>query len=241
MLFGPQVAFVDDIESEIRPLKTVLQALNTGTVFFDATPDRNMFPEKPLDTVKLLFLDLYYKPQFDAMLSAQWVQSIIVPNTRYSLVIWSKDTHQIDELLEILDRIELVPTYVVAWQKTNFDLQKHKFDEMIGKLILDISEEELLEEDILFGEILELSEDGGVIINCRLNDEQPTFQVRRFDRSLLAQIKNIGVGIYVRIHIYTKPGSRLIDIFEEKIDKSALFEQPDFFKGLEGNSFFIQG
>ena len=240
MLIGPQVAFVDDIESEIKPLDKVLKELNTGTVFFDATPARNKFPAKPLETVKLLFLDLYYAPKFDATLSAQWVQSIIAPNTKYTLVIWSKDTHQKDELLEILDEIELTPAQTVAWQKTDFDLAKHSFTTMVNDLIGNIADEKLIEEDILYGEILEINDDG-VIINCRLNDAKPTFQVRRFDKGLLANVQNLNVGTIVRIHIYTKPGARLIDIFEEKKDKSELFEQPDFFKGLEGNSFFTEG
>ncbi len=240
MVIGPQVAFVDDVESEIRPLDNVIKGLNAGTVFFDASPARNKYPEKPLETVQLLFLDLYYTAKFDPFISAQWVQSIIAPNTKYTLVIWSKDTHEKDQLLNVLDEIELTPDHTEIWQKTDYDLPKHNFSPMITELISSISKEGAIEEDILYGEILDVSDDG-IIINCRLNDEHPTFQTRRFDKGLLANIENLTIGTIVRIHIYTKPGARLIDIFEERKDKSDLFIQPDFFKGLEGNAFFTKG
>lgn len=240
MLIGPQVAFVDDIKREIAPLETALQERNTGTVFFDASPERNRFPEKPIETIKILFLDLYYTANFDATVSAQWVKSIIAPHADYALVIWSKDTHRMDELLSILKEIDLFPTYVQTWQKTDFDLDNHNFRENVEKLIATISEEPYYEEDILFGEIINVTDDGAMI-NCRLNDQQPTFQVRKFDRKLLGKVDKIEPGVFVRIHIYSKPGARQIDIFQESKDRSELFEQPDFFKGLEGNSFFIEG
>ncbi|MEO7214552.1 MAG: hypothetical protein ABIX36_17230 [Mucilaginibacter sp.] len=239
MLLGPQVAFVDDIKREITPLENVLKDRHTGTVFFDASTDKNRFPEKPLETVKLLFLDLYYKPTFDAELSAQWVQSIIPPHSDYTLVIWSKDTHQQEELLTILDYIELTPTRVEAWQKTDFDLENHNFSKNIDDLITTISGEPYYVEDILFGEIINVT-DEGVFINCRLNDEKPTFQLRKFDKKLLGNIEKVEAGIFVRIHINSKPGARRMDVFEEKKDRSDLFEQPDFFKGLDGNAFFIE-
>jgi hypothetical protein len=209
-------------------------------VFFNATPHQNKFPEKPIETVKLLFLDLYYKADFDPELSAQWVQSIIPPNTEYVLVIWSKDTHKKDALLEILDYLELKPTYVEAWQKTDFDLKNHNFDENVNSLLATVSGEPYYVEDVLFGEVIDVT-DEGVFINCRLNDQHPTYQVRKFDWKLLENIENIKRGVVVRIHICSKPGARRIDVFEEKKDRSVFFEQPDFFKGLEGNAFFIEG
>jgi len=207
--------------------------------FFDASPVSSKFPEKPLETVKILFLDLYYKAQFDAELSAQWVQSIISPFSDYTLVIWSKDTHQKDELLTILDYIDLTPAHVETWQKTEFDLDNHNFSNNVEQLITSISGESYYEEDVLFGEVINVNVDG-VFINCRLNDEKPTFQVRKFDPKLLGNVEKIEPGVFVRIHIYSKPGARRIDVFEEKKDRSELFEQPDFFKDIDGNAFFIE-
>ncbi|HEY4288003.1 MAG TPA: hypothetical protein VGN00_12950 [Puia sp.] len=240
MSFGPQVAFVDDIKSEIIPLERVLQQQHTGTIFFDAAPERSKFPEKTYDSIKVLFLDLYYSAQFEAYISAQWVKSIIPPNSNYALIVWSKDTHKTNELLEILNTLERKPAYVETWQKTEFDLNSHNFTDNINYLLSQLSNKVYEEEDIFLGQILEVAEDG-VYINCRLNSEKPTFQVRRFDYKLLEGIRNCAPGTFVRINISSTPGARKIVISEEKEDRSKYFEQPDFFNGLEGNSFFIQG
>ncbi|PYF74349.1 hypothetical protein [Pedobacter nutrimenti] len=240
MNIGPQVAFVDDVEQQIAPLNKVLKHLHTGTIYFNAKPDQNSFPPEPIESVNILFLDLYYKATFDAELSAQWVESIIPPNKKYVLVVWSKDTHHQEELIRLLNEIDLMPEYIEAWQKTDYDLSSHDFTNKIKDLIRKVSNKNKITEEIIFGEIVEL-EDDGVLINCRLNDERPTFQVRKFDLELLANIEDMNIGTHVRIRIYTKPGARLIDIFEEHKDRRNLFPAQDFFGGLEGGSFFTGG
>lgn len=238
---GPQVAFVDDVKTQITPLKKLLDGKHAGTVFFDARPDHTTYPSEPLETVKLLFLDLFYNSSnFDPSLPAQWVEKIIAPNTKYTLVIWSNDTHEKDRLLNLLADINLTPTRVESWQKTDKEYQPDKLPEVVDRLLGRIEREESITAEILSGEVIDISTDG-VSINCRLNEDQPTFQVRRFDRELLANVSDLKPGTFVRICIYSKPGARLIDIFEENRDLSAEFEQPDFFKDLEGNAFFIQG
>ncbi|MFC0513110.1 hypothetical protein ACFFGT_02825 [Mucilaginibacter angelicae] len=238
MIIGPQVAFVDDIENQITPLKNILQDLNTGTIFFDARPELAAFPVKPVESVKLIFLDLYYKADFDAEIPAQWVSTIIPKNARYYLVIWSKDTHHRDDLLSVLNQIDVPPTYVEAWQKTDFP-PDFNFKGKVTDLIKKISDEETINGEVIYGEIVDV-EDDGVLINCCINTEKPTYQVRRFDMDLLAKVTKLEIGTYVRIHLYTKPGSRLVDIFEETKDLKTLFDTPDFFRGLEGNAFFIE-
>jgi len=127
---------------------------------------------------------------------------------------------------------------VEAWQKTDFPAD-FNFENMVTGLIKKISDEEAIQGEIIYGEIVDI-EDDGVLINCCINTEKPTFQVRRFDTDLLAKVTKLEIGTYVRIHLYTKPGSRLVDIFEETKDLKNLFDTPDFFKGLEGNAFFIE-
>ncbi|GAO44132.1 hypothetical protein [Flavihumibacter petaseus] len=237
-VIGPQVAFVDDIESEITPIKIEINRLDASTIFFNAKPEETKFPPQPYDTVKILFLDLYYKRDFDAEISAQWVKTIIPKNSEYTLVIWSKDTHHTTELLEMLNRLDLKPTHVEAWQKTNFNLHTHNFNKDINRLINTISSEKINEE-IIYGEVLEIEEDG-LLVNCLLDVDNPAYQVRRFDNELFGKVEKKEVGTFVRICIYTKSGSRLINIFEEQSDMSAAFKRLDFFKGLEGNTFFIE-
>ena len=234
---GPQVAFVDDVRSQIEPLAKVLtNELHTGTIFFDATPYRTTYPEKPLETIKLIFLDLYYKDDFDPYLPAQWIQRIIPPNTKYSLIIWSKDVHQKEELFLILKEIDLLPEHTEAWAKADYNLEVDSFSKKIKDLIEDIPYEEVIDVEIVFGEIIDI-EDDGLLVNCLLNEERPTFQVRKFDIELFGNIK-IKKGVFVKICINTQPGTRKIEVFNETNDLSERFKVPDYFKGLEGTAFF---
>jgi hypothetical protein len=240
MTIGPQIAFVDDVERDIAPLQHALDELNTGTIFFDATPEKSHYPKEPVESVKLLFLDLEYSGKFDPVSSAQWVQSIIPPNTKYSLVIWSKDTDKTSPVLEILDELKLSPAHLERWQKTNYDLQNENFSPVIRQLISSITKLDQGEEDLIYGQVIGIDENS-VFINCRISDEMPSFQTRKFDRVLLNNIEKFHVDSYVRIHINTKAGSRQIDFFEEKGNLQKLFDQPDFFEGIDGNAFFIEG
>lgn len=240
MLFGPQVAFVDDIKSQIEPLESAVQELHTGSIYFDATPSKNNFPTFPLETVEILFLDLFYKKDFDADLSAQWVKSIIPERSKYTLVVWSNDTDEVQELLDILDEINLTPASYYLWQKTDYDLQKENFRKKIEELITEVSYGNRFSHEFYVGEVIEIEEES-VLVNCRISQDPVVYQVRRFDIDLLANIENLEIGKYLIINTYTKPGARLIDVFEIKKDLKKEFEVQDFFKGLEGGSFFIDG
>lgn len=240
MLIGPQIAFVDDEEEQIKPLEDAVEELNTGSIYFDAKPELNKWPAKPLPSVKVLFLDLYYKKDFDPEISAQWVEKIIPRDSRYTLVVWSRDTDEVQKLIDVLHDIDLIPEYTEIWQKTDYDLKSHDFKPKIEKLIQTVSHENEITQEVMYGEVLEI-EDNGILINCRLNMKEPVFQERRFDKEILKNIRDIKIGTYLKITIYTKPGARLIDITEEKKDRRKYFEVPDFFKGLEGGAFFIEG
>jgi len=235
-MIGPQVAFVDDVESQIASIKDELIERHTGIIFFDARPDVMNPPERPIETIEILFLDLFYNSSvFDPEKAAQWVQDIIPENKKYTLIIWSRDTqNHTDELLEVLDEFNLTPTYLEEWQKTDIDL------DIPTKLKTLINQVSTVSEESILGEIIQI-EDDGVLIRCRLGVEPPTFQVRKFDKQLLSSF-SFEVGTFVKIQITTtKLGARLIDFYLIKDDLTELFEEPDFFEGLEGNSFFLEG
>lgn len=236
MTIGPRVAFVDDIEDQIIKLDEAVREMKAGSIFFNATPDLAVYPDSPLDTVKLLFLDLYYKKDFDPEMSANWVKKIIPKNTPYELVVWSKDTDETDKLLPILDKIYLTPARVERWQK-NKHLDIEMLKEKVKKVTSHIPNYEQITQEDFFGEILEIENDG-VLINCNIGFDQPLFQVRKFDPELLSKVRNLKPGSYVKIIVYSKPGARLIDIIEDRQDRSALFITPDYFKGLEESPFF---
>jgi hypothetical protein len=233
---GAQIAFVDDVRLEIEGLEMVLaEEVHAGTIFFDATPENSIFPERPLNSVKLIFLDLFYGGKFEAYSSAQWVTTIIAPNTKYALVIWSKDTDMAKELLSVLEESGYLPAYTESWQKTDFNLEEHDFKPMVLKLLDDISDSKEI-VDIIFGEIIDIEEDG-LLINCLLGTENPTFQVRKFDMELFQEI-DLRVGGFVKICIKTQPGTRVIDVFEESNDLSEKFKIKDYFEHLKGSAFF---
>ncbi len=236
MTIGPRVAFVDDVEAQIMPLDEAVRDLKAGSIFFNATPEYAVFPDAPLDTVKLLFLDLYYKKEFDAEMSANWVRKIIPVDTPYELIIWSKDTDEAVQLLPILEKIHLTPSKVDYWQKNEYtDIEKLKAK--VYDLTKQIPNYEQITQEDFIGEVLDI-EDDGVLINCNLKFGHPVFQVRKFDLDLLSKVHDLKPGKFVKIIVYTKPGARLVDIIEDREDRQHLFQIPDYFKGLEGSLFF---
>lgn len=238
MEIGPQVAFVDDIQLQIEPLENVINDLHAGSIFFNATPEASNFPPKPIESIQLLFLDLHYGTiKFDPYRCAQWVTSIVPPNTKYTLIVWSKDTHEKDSLLAVLAELDFYPTYFDAWQKTDYDLKKFNFESKIKELIASISGTKK-STDILFGQIMDIEEDG-YLINCLLNLKNPTFQVRKFDNELFENLHDLQAGNFVKISISTEPGIRKIEVFKEVNDLSEKFLTIDYFEELKDTAFFI--
>lgn len=240
MLIGPQVAFVDDIKAQIQPLEDAVNELHTGSIYFDASPEKSNFPTSPLESVEILFLDLLYYNHFDVELSAQWVTKIIPEKSKYTLVIWSKDTDDVGQLLSLLDEINMTPTAHYTWQKTDFNLMEDNFKSKMEGLIRDVSYRDHIAQESFIGEVVDI-EDEAVLVNCRISSDPVVFQVRRFDKDVLGNISNVKIGTYLMINVYTKPGARMIDVFELKRDMTKEFEVQDFFKGLEGGAFFIEG
>ncbi|WP_300491849.1 hypothetical protein [Flavobacterium sp.] len=239
MIIGPQVAFVDDIQAQIQPLKNSIHEMHAGSIFFNASPDVNNYPAEPIESVKLVFLDLHYGTmEFDAYISAQWVSRIIVPNSKYILVIWSKDTDKQEELLAVLAEVQLYPTYVEAWQKTDFNIDTFDFNSKIDQLIESASDNKKT-TDVIFGQILEI-EDDGYLINCLLNLEKTTFQVRKFDQELFSGLEDLKVGNFIRISMSTELGTRQINVFKEDSDLSQKFLTIDYFEDLKDTAFFIE-
>jgi len=239
MILGPQVAFIDDEENQIIPLEKAINNFNTGSIFVNASPESKNYPPKPIESIKLLFLDLHYGAiKFDPYISAEWVSRIIAPNTKYILIIWSKDTDKKEKLLAVLAETQLYPTYIEAWQKTEFNFETFDFNSKIDQLIRSTSDNKKI-ANIIYGQILEIEEDG-ILINCLLDLKKSTFQVRKFDHELFNGIKDLEIGSFIRISISTELGTRQIEVFKEVKDLSQKFLAIDYFEGLKDTAFFIE-
>jgi len=239
MIIGPQVAFVDDIPAQIKPLESSIENIHAGSIFFNASPDIDNYPKEPIEGIQLLFLDLHYGTiGFDPYRSAEWVNRIIPKNTKYTLIIWSKDTHEKDSLLAVLAELDIYPTHFDAWQKTDYNLERDNFDSKIKELIKSISGKKK-NTDILFGQIIDIEEDG-YLINCLLDLQEPTFQIRKFDIELFENLNDLQVENFVKISISTEPGIRKIEVFKEINDLSEKFLTIDYFEGLKDTAFFIE-
>ncbi|MCL1666622.1 hypothetical protein M2T82_00960 [Elizabethkingia ursingii] len=239
MMFGPQIAFIDDEKSQIIPLERAISNFHTGSIYINASPESDDYPSEPIESVKLLFLDLHYGGiKFDPYLCVEWVSRIIPSHSKYILVIWSKDIDKKEELLSVLAEGQLSPTYFEAWQKTDFDINTFDFKAKIDDLINSASDNKKIGE-VIYGQVLEIEEDG-FLVNCLLNMKKPTFQVRKFDNELFKGIKGVEIGNFIRILVSTELGARKIEIFSEPNDLSQKFKVVDYFEGLKDTAFFIE-
>lgn len=108
--FEPNIVFIDDKEDQVSGIIQLYRNEGAGVKFFNADLfDGDSKPSNQLTNVNLIYLDLYYKNEFEIDLCLGWIDSIIPKNSFYILVIWSKDTHHSDEIVEALTAIKRRP------------------------------------------------------------------------------------------------------------------------------------
>ncbi|WP_142684367.1 hypothetical protein [Chitinophaga polysaccharea] len=244
-VLGPQIILIDDIKKEAEPLKEFFTERNIGTRFFEVDYVEPAYPDTPITTTELVFLDLFYNTgfgaEFDVHACIQWITKIVPAGQKYFLVIWSKDKSYTDELLQKMREMESpMPYQVEARSKPDYRLSgenKYDIDRLLNELgLLNKQEEETIVQEF-HGRIIAVEEDC-VLINCLIHKETSTFEVRRFDLKLLENFK-YQKGSFLTIRIETKSGSRTIDFFHDDIDRSDLFIKPDDFEDLDDVSFLI--
>lgn len=241
--FGPQIAIVDDRRKEIQSIETLLDSYNIGYRYFNADPAEAIYPKAPIETIELIFLDLYYSTgfnsEFDPYLCAQWIDMIVPTNKMYYLVVWSRDSDKTSRLLEVLHEIEKPPIWTDTRQKSDYQSDESGYN--AEKLLADI--EGVMRTNIrkqideFYGEILAIEEDH-VLVNCLLDKSRPAFQIRRFDLSPFRDIIQLTQGAFVLIRVTTRPGSRTFEFLNEPKDLSDLFRRENIFKGVEDTPFF---
>jgi hypothetical protein len=230
--FGPQIAIVDDKKNEIQGILDYLDSQNIGCKYFNADITEDNFPKFPLESVELIFLDLYYAKDFDPDRCAQWIDDIIPDKKLYELVVWSKDSHLTNALIDVLIQIGKPPRYHITKQKSNYN------DEMgIQRLLEEIKEEvagvKEIKVDNFLSEIIDITDDF-VVLNCLLDDETNFFQIRKFEKTPLTHFKNFKEGTYLNVKITTSIGERSIEFIEQFVDHSEIFAQKDIFLKFKG-------
>ena len=239
---GPQVAIIDDVEQEVKLIEASLDELHIGYEFFNADPIEAKYPTKPITTIDLIFLDLFYSTNLTTTLDpyqpAQWIDSIIPQGKDYGLIILSRDTHKTNEVLDVLKEINKIPL-VVKVQKKNTDTQEVALN--VGSVIAQMREEfnRSVNENItlFYGEIIDIQKDH-ILLNCLLDEAHSNFQIRRFEITPFINSIDLEVGKFISVKVTTKPGSRIFEFYNETRDLSEKFVKHNPFKGLEGTAFF---
>ena len=123
--FEPNIVFIDDKEEQVDGIIQMYRNEGAGVKFFNADlVEGDDKPTNHLTNVNLIFLDLYYKNEFEIELCLGWIDSIIPKNSFYILVIWSKDTHHSDEIIDALSAIERRP--FTTFRETKNEQYKNK-------------------------------------------------------------------------------------------------------------------
>lgn len=238
--FIQSVVVVDDTEREVAGLLSTFEKRGWRSEFIKVDFS-NVNIEESINTVKLLFLDLNYDTgigsQFDPYFCANIVKKIVPKEKEYYLVAWTKDVDKVDSVIDILRQINMMPIKYTGKLKEGYRIGDEEYD--VDRLLLDIESDfnKVIQKDEFFGEIIEIEEES-VLINCMLDQENGIFQVRRFDLTPFKGYIGLIVGEILLITIVTKPGSRIIEFFNESIDKKKLFDKPNYFDGLDNTKFF---
>jgi hypothetical protein len=234
--FGPQIAIIDDKQSEVKDIYEFFNSNNIGCKYFNADITENNKPEKPIESVELVFLDLYYLPEFDPYLCADWINSVISEHKLYELIVWSKDSHKSEDLRKVLIEINKAPRYLITKQKSDYQT-----NERILILIEEIKTELVKSNNLIvnefLAEIVDISEEQ-ITLNCLLDLEKPYYQIRKFDKKPFLHFINLKIGTTLIVKTTSKMGERVFEYIEQFVDNTKYFEQKNIFLKLKESPLF---
>ena len=230
--FGPQVAIIDDRPDEVQGIIDYLETQNVGFKYFNADITAPEYPKEHIESIELIFLDLYYSDKFRVEQCAQWIDDIIPLNKQYELIIWSKDTHLTGEVIDTLLKINKAPRVFDTKQKSDYqDIDGIK--KLINEVKDKVSESWIQE---FFGEILDIQDDC-VIIDCLIDEKNKIFQKRRFEILPFKNFLSLENERYITIKVTTKAGSVSYEFLNNPVDLKGIFSKDDLFDGIDENSF----
>ena len=140
--FEPSIIFIDDKIEQVDGIINLYRNEGVGVKFFNADLiDGDNRPVSTFSNVNLIYLDLYYKDDFDIELCLSWIDSIVPKNSFYVLVIWSKDPHHKEEIIQGLSDINQLP-FITFLEAKNDDYKNDdntfKWSELKSKIDSEI-------------------------------------------------------------------------------------------------------
>ncbi|HAO07113.1 MAG TPA: hypothetical protein DCQ50_09005 [Chryseobacterium sp.] len=237
-ILGPQVAIIDNNENEIKSIEVELNELKIGNKFYEVDYIEPNYPIQPLNTVEMVFLDLYLQAglrKFDPYMCINWLNAIVPAGKKYILIIWSNDTHEADQLMKVMkEEGAPIPFLLEIREKGKYETADYEYDirRLFKELNEELSEKITLNSEEYYGQII-LVEPKSVLINCKLFDDPPIFEVRRFDITPFQGFITPEKGMFLKITITNKPGSKTFEFVLEPTNLSESFKKPDDFEGLD--------
>lgn len=242
-LIGPDIVVVDDTDREVESLIKTLKGRGLNTEYIKVDFAGSMQDHKPLNSIKLMFLDLNYNTgigsSFDPYFCAELVNRIVPKDKQYYLVTWTKDADKTESVIEVLKEFNIAPVKYSSKLKEQYRTGAKSYN--IDLLLKELNDEfdQVVKINQFYGEIIEISDDS-LLINCLLDEVKGIFQIRRFDHAPFTNYIELNVGGIISIRSTTKPGSRVFEFFNEPEDKSSLFKKPNYFEGLDNFRFFTE-
>jgi len=237
-ILGPQVAIIDNNEDEIKSIEIELNELKIGNKFFEVDYVEPNFPDQPLNTVELVFLDLYFQSglsRFDPYMCINWLTAIVPHGKKYMLIVWSNDTHEANNLMDVMMKEGApIPFLLETKSKEEYRISDKEYDiqRLFKELNIDLRTKINIDTQEYSGQII-LVEPQSVLINCKIFDEPPTFEVRRFDKKPFQGYIIPEKGMFLKITVTNKPGSKIFEFALDPTDLSEAFKKPDDFEGLD--------
>ena len=228
---GPQVAIIDDVPAEVASIETVLNERNIGNKYFKADNLEPQYPSEPIQTIEI-----------EPYASVVWLRRIKTKEKKYILIIWSKDIHYEKDLLTILKEMDApYPFFVQSKLKSQYQTAHNEYNikALLDELDIVLQKEIPISDKIYLGQIVAI-EEVSVLINCLIDKDSKTFELRRFDLEIFKKYIDIELGNFIEIKVKTTPGNREFEFNEIYKDLSEIFIKSDDFEDI-GDVSFLNG
>lgn len=243
---GPQVAIIDDIQDEVLSIEKHLEENQIGYKYFNVDYTQPKYPSEPIQSLEIVFLDLYYNTNFSAGFEPyqciEWLIHVVPKWKKYILVIWSKDIHETDELLRLMKEMDApIPMVIERSLKSEYQTGTYEYNinNLIQKLNNKLQKELVQSSHTFFGQILKINEKT-VLINCLIDNELKSFELRTFDIDILTNYIEIEIGNFIEINVTSTLGQLTYNFRNIYSDMSDIFIKSDDFEDI-GDVSFLNG